>query len=375
MFCFLGCNLNTKEKTTIANTNNKNDSSAKCCKNSRTSHLLKNNFTNSSNHIEDTSSELSICYSNKDMVLIDSGVFLMGAKQHPQALAREFPQHLVKVSSFYMDIHEVTNEQFSKFVKETGYKTIAERPINWEEIKKQLPKNTPKPKDEALNPGSMVFYPNESIFDLIDYSQWWRWVQGASWKEPFGPGSNINGKENFPVVHIAFHDAAEYAKWCGKRLPTEAEWEWAARGGLKEKIYPWGDESVEKGEAKCNYWTGVFPSKNTAKDGYAGLAPVMQYAPNGYGLFDMAGNVWEICSDWFDADYYLSFNLSETAINPKGPKSWNYPLEPLDPKRVIKGGSFLCNDSYCSSYRVSARMPNSQDTGMSHTGFRCVKDL
>ena len=158
-------------------------------------------------------------------------------------------------------------------------------------------------------------------------------------------------------------------------MPTEAEWEWAARGGLKDQVYPWGNLSVEEGTPKCNYWTGIFPTQNTKEDGFSGVAPVMQYEANGYGLYDMAGNVWEICEDWYDENYYSSLIITEIQDNPKGPKTWNYPLEPMDPKRVIRGGSFLCNDSYCSSYRVSARMPNSQDTGMSHTGFRCVKDI
>ena len=316
-----------------------------------------------------------IADSSSKMVLIPAGDYMMGAENSKMALAREFPRHRVQISSFYMDIHEVTNAQFAAFIEATGYVTVAERPINWNIIKEQLPPNTPKPSSDFLQAGSMVFISNKEIFNLVDYSQWWRWIQGASWKNPFGPESSIKGKENEPVVHISYEDAKAYAEWCGKRLPTEAEWEWAARGGLKNKIYPWGNQSLEAGPQKCNYWTGIFPVKNTGTDGYEGIAPVMTYAANGYGLYDMAGNVWEICSDWYDENYYERCLIEHIVKDPIGPSTWHYPREPNDPKRVIRGGSFLCNDSYCSSYRVSARMPYSQDTGMSHTGFRCVKDI
>ena len=311
----------------------------------------------------------------RNMSLIPAGEFMMGASEEVMALGREFPQHLVKVDSFYMDVHEVTNAQFAQFVNETDYLTVAELPIDWTEFKKQLPSGTPEPTEEALQPGSMVFTPSEEIFNYIDYSQWWTWVRGADWKHPEGPYSNIKDQGQSPVVHICYDDALAYAEWSGLRLPTEAEWEWAARGGLNDKIYPWGDQPVEQGEPKCNFWTGVFPFKNTKQDGYLGVAPVMQYEPNGYGLHDMAGNVWEICSDWYDERYYDTLAESQITDNPKGPKTWHYPLEPYDPKRVIRGGSFLCNDSYCSSYRVSARMPYSASTGMNHTGFRCVKEF
>ena len=341
-----------------------------CCKITKADLLL--NQSHDSIFIEQNN--LLKSDSNTDtMIMIPSGEFYMGAGDDKWALAREFPQHKVRVDSFYMDVHEVTNRQFAEFVNATGYKTVAELPVDWEVLKLQLPTNTPKPDDSFLEPGSMVFIKTNQIFNLIDYSQWWRWIQGANWKHPQGPGSSIHGMEDYPVVHICYHDALAYANWCGKRLPTEAEWEWASRGGLKNKIYPWGDEGVEVNEAKCNYWTGVFPSSNSKQDGYEGVAPVMSYKPNNFGLYDMAGNVWEICSDWFGENYYQTFNPNEVAYNPQGPDTWEFTPEPLDPKRVVKGGSFLCNDSYCSSYRVSARMPYSQDTGMSHTGFRCVK--
>lgn len=374
---FVLCACKTSEQNSDGDkqlySKNYNESQNKCCENSRTRGIFEETFYVNS-EINDSLNILQVD-NNMIMAYIPEGIFTMGASKPYMALKRELPQHQVKINAFYMDIHEVTNAQFSDFVKETNYKTIAEQEINWDLLKKQLPKNTPKPNDDFLEAGSMVFVSNNEIYNFIDISQWWRWIKGANWRHPKGPGSNIVGKENEPVIHICYKDALAYAAWCGKRLPTEAEWEWAARGGLKNKIYPWGNLSVEKGKPKCNYWTGVFPTKNTKEDGFDGVAPVMQYKPNGYGLFDMAGNVWEICEDWYDENYYSSLDLSEIQDNPKGPKTWNYPLEPMDPKRVIRGGSFLCNDSYCSSYRVSARMPYSQNTGMSHTGFRCVRDV
>ena len=373
IFVLSACkNSNTSEESE----NNDNENYQKtCCENSRTKHLLEEiQYTPSDNILNDSLHYLQADSSMK-MTYIPEGIYAMGSSTLIMALKRELPQHQVKVNAFYMDIHEVTNAQFSAFVTATNYKTIAEREIDWSILKKQFPENTPKPNSDILQPGSMVFVASKNIYNLIDISQWWRWTKGANWKHPYGPGSSIKGKAQEPVVHICYHDALAYAKWCGKRLPTEAEWEWAARGGLKDKVYPWGNLSVEKGPPKCNYWTGIFPTQNTKEDGFDGVAPVMQYEPNGYGLYDMAGNIWEICSDWYDENYYSSLNITEIQDNPKGPKTWNYPLEPLDPKRVIRGGSFLCNDAYCSSYRVSARMPYSQETGMSHTGFRCVKDI
>ena len=297
----------------------------------------------------------------------------MGATKLDFALARELPTHEVELDSFFMDVHEVTNEAFDRFVQETGYVTYAERPINWLALKSQLPEGTPKPPDSLLIPGSMVFQGNTEVFSMSDHSQWWEWMNGACWRHPFGPGSSIQGLEKHPVVHISYFDACAYAHWSGKRLPTEAEWEWAARGGLVGQMYPWGSAPIDEGGAKCNYWTGIFPSYNSAEDGYASAAPVMQFEPNGYGLHDMAGNVWEICADWYDEKHYETVTEGDVWKNPIGPETWAYALEPNDPKRVMRGGSFLCNDSYCASYRVSARMPFSQETGMSHIGFRCVK--
>ena len=360
------------EETQIKIVKTKENTVKRCCENLTRTSLIKNSMK----LLTDTIDLETIIRSDFDsMVVILQGIFSMGASDQNGALNREYPVHKVKVNSFLMDIHEVTNSQFKKFIDETGYVTTAEKRIDWEILKKQLPENTPKPNDEVFEPGSLVFSMPNEVTSLIDFSQWWKWTKGANWKQPKGPNSSIVGIENHPVVHISYQDAVQYAKWCGKRLPTEAEWEWAARGGLNNSIYPWGNENVNDGEAKCNFWSGNFPVENNKKDGYVLTSPVMKYPPNKYGLYDMAGNVWEICSDWYDANYYQQLSKNEMSINPKGPKTWNYPREPNDPKKVVRGGSFLCNDSYCSSYRVSARMPYSKDTGMSHTGFRCVKDI
>ena len=310
---------------------------------------------------------------DKDMVLIPAGEFMMGG-DGKFALPRESPIHPVKVGSFYMDVKEVTNAEFREFVKATGYTTIAERKVNWEELKKQLPPGTPKPPEENLQPGSLVFTPRPGITDLSNYYQWWAWVNYADWRHPEGPDSSIDGKDDHPVVHIAFKDAQAYAKWAGKRLPTEAEWEWAARGGLKDKTYPWGDKDVNEAPYECNSWQGEFPNINTAADGYEKTAPVGSFAPNGYGLYDMGGNVWEITTDWYDINYYKKLSVTQTTDNPKGPEKSYNPTAPYAEFTVIKGGSFLCNDSYCASYRVSARMPLEMDSAMNHAGFRCVKD-
>lgn len=308
----------------------------------------------------------------KGMVLIPGGSFRMGGNNE-QAANDEYPQHSVKVDPFWMDATEVTNAQFAAFVKATAYKTTAETKPDWEELKKAVPPGTPKPSEELLVPASMVFKQTDHPVDLHDYSQWWSWVPGADWQHPNGPGSDIKGKENYPVVHISWDDAQAYCKWAGKRLPTEAEWEFAARGGLKENIYPWGNEPVNAGKPKTNSWEGDFPYHNENKDHFERTAPVAQFDKNGYGLFDMAGNVWEWCSDWYDANYYKTIEAN-LAVNPKGPSKSFDPEEPYTQKKSLRGGSFLCNDSYCSGYRVARRMKSSPDTGSEHIGFRCVKD-
>ena len=310
--------------------------------------------------------------SNTGMVSIQGGEFMMGA-DNDQADKDEYPKHKVILDPFWIDQHEVTNDQFAKFIESTGYVTTAERKPDWEELKKQLPPGTPKPDESLLVAASLVFTPPKQEVDLNDYSQWWSWVPGVSWKHPEGPGSTIDGKGNYPVIHVSWDDAMAYCKWAGKRLPTEAEWEFASRGGLNNKIYPWGDEHINKGKAKANTWEGSFPYKNTAYDTFTGLAPVKSFAPNGYGLYDMAGNVWEWCQDKYRNDYYQSINSPNGVKNPQGPADSFDPDEPFTPKRVSRGGSFMCNESYCSGYRVARRMKSSPDSGMSNLGFRCAK--
>lgn len=310
--------------------------------------------------------------SKSGMVPIPGGSFMMGADNN-QADQDEYPKHKVIVDSFWMDEHEVTNDQFAKFVESTGYITTAERKPDWEELKKQLPPDTPKPDESLLVPASLVFSPPAHKVDLNDYSQWWSWVPGANWKHPEGPASDIKGKGNYPVVHISWDDAMAYSKWTGKRLPTEAEWEYASRGGLINNIYSWGNEHVNQGKAKANTWEGSFPDNNSGFDKFKGLAPVKSFLPNGYKLYDMAGNVWEWCADWYRNDYYQSVNKPEGILNPKGPGDSYDPDEPYTPKRVSRGGSYMCNESYCTGYRAARRMKSSPDSGMSNLGFRCVK--
>ncbi len=306
------------------------------------------------------------------MVRIPGGTFMMGA-DNDQAAKDEYPKHKVTVGAFWMDATEVTNKEFKEFVEATGYVTTAERPVDWEEIKKQVAPGTPKPHDSLLQPSSLIFKSTLHAIDLSDYSVWWEWKRGADWKHPQGPGSSIDGKDNYPVTHVSWDDAMAYCKWAGKRLPTEAEWEFAARGGLVNKIYPWGDESVESGKPKANYWQGKFPYQNDLKDKYYAAAPVKSYAANNYGLFDMSGNVWEWCADWYKNDHYDADNVPSGVVDPTGPEKSFDPEEPYSPKRVTRGGSFLCNESYCTGYRVARRMKSSPDTGMEHLGFRCVK--
>lgn len=304
------------------------------------------------------------------MVWIPGGEFTMGAPEKDQhARPDEFPAHRVRVDGYWMDETEVTNAQFRAFVDATGYVTTAEKAPDWEEIKKQVPPGTPKPSDDKLVAASLVFVGTKGPVGLQDVSQWWAWTPGADWRHPEGPKSSIDGKDDHPVVQVSWDDAVAYATWAGKRLPTEAEWEFAARGGLDGKLNTWGDDPVTA--VRANTWQGTFPYMNTEADGFATTSPVRAFAANGYGLFGTAGNVWEWCADWYRPDAYAA-DASRVALNPTGPASSMDPGDPTAPKRVIRGGSFLCHDSYCASYRPAARMRNTTDTSMQHMGFRCV---
>ncbi len=306
------------------------------------------------------------------MVWIPGGEFSMGSvdcqtsKCTPETVADALPVTRVRVDGFWADKTEVTNAQFAKFVAETGYKTIAEIAPTPEEF--------PGVPLENLVAGSIVFTPSKNVANLDNHLQWWSYVPGASWKHPEGPESSIYGKGYLPVVHIAFADAQAYAKWAGKRLPTEAEWEFAARGGLAGKIYAWGDEFQPAGKAMANTWQGKFPANDEGTDGYAGVAPVAKYPPNAYGLHDVAGNVWEWVADWYRPDTYaLAKRVDGVVDNPRGPGSSFDPAEPGVKKRVQRGGSFLCTDQYCTRYMVGTRGKGEASSGSSHVGFRCVK--
>jgi formylglycine-generating enzyme required for sulfatase activity len=307
--------------------------------------------------------------SHTGMVWIDGSEFLMGATKEEHGFAEEYPQHTVQVNGFWMDATEVTNAEFTDFVNATGYITTAERKPDWEMMKLQLPANTEKPPDSLLAPGALVFTPTQSEVSLNDASQWWQFVRGANWQHPEGPGSSIEGKENHPVVQVSWEDAMAYCKWAGKRLPTEAEWEWAAKGKNKNAMYSWGNRELSDDFLPANTWQGNFPYSNLLQDKFYTTAPVKSFAPNENGLYDMSGNVWEWCADWMDANYYNT--LSDKTVNPVGPADGGTTTHPH--QKVLKGGSFLCNASYCTGYRVARRSSNGWDTGSNHTGFRCVK--
>ena len=307
------------------------------------------------------------------MVWVAGKTFLQGAKATDKfAMAREKPAHRVTVDGFFMDATEVTNKQFKAFIKATKYITVAERAIDWEEMKKQLPQGTPKPHDSILQPGSLLFNKNVSaVVNMDNYYQWWTWKIGANWKHPEGPNSSIEGKDNYPVVHIAYEDALAYCKWANRRLPTEAEWEAAAQGKNTDAIYTWGN-NPEILNVNANTWQGTFPIKNESKDGFELIAEVKSYPPNSIGLYDMLGNVWEITSDLFHVNHYKELDISKPIINPKGANTSYNPNNPYEKEYVIKGGSFLCHASYCASFRISAKMGVAIDSGSDHTGFRTV---
>jgi len=302
-------------------------------------------------------------HAHDGMIWIPGGEFWMGADDSHMTDAK--PWHRVYVDGFWMDKTEVTNEQFEQFVKATGYVTVAE-------IKPRL-EDYPQAKPENLVAGSVVFSPPDHEVELGNHFQWWSYVAGANWRHSNGPASDIQNRKNHPVVHIAYADALAYCKWAGKRLPTEAEFEFASRGGLDRKRYDWGDEFMPGGKHMANTFQGHFPDMNTGEDGYTATAPVASFPPNNYGLFDMAGNVWEWTSDWYRADYYQTLAASgQVVVNPTGPADSFDPAEPGVVKRVMRGGSFLCTDQYCSRYMAGGRGKGEPDTGTNHLGFRCV---
>lgn len=312
------------------------------------------------------------------MVWIPGGEYSMGSDDPtplvcggPDSMPDARPVHRVYVDGFWMDATEVTNAQFREFVKATGYKTIAEIAPTKEEFPTAPPEN--------LKAGSTVFTPTDKPVPLNNHFQWWRYQHGADWQHPDGPQSSIEGKDNYPVVHIAHPDAIAYCKWAGKRLPTEAEWEFAGRGGHAGDIYSWGNELHPDGKYMANTYQGKFPAKDNGEDGFAGIAPVKQFAPNGYGLYDVGGNVWEWCEDWYRPDTYARQIVAaggpeQTIRNPKGPSKPYDPAEPDEKKRVHRGGSFLCTDQYCTRYMVGSRGKGEEKTGSNHVGFRCVVD-
>lgn len=286
----------------------------------------------------------------------------MGSNHMPDAQ----PVHQVEVKGFWIDRTDVTNAEFARFAKATGYVTIAERPLD--------PKEFPDLAPNELLPGSVVFTPPPNGASLDNPLAWWKFVKGANWRHPLGPNSDIRGKENYPVVHIAWADAVAYAKWAGKRLPTEAEWEFAARGGRDRQDYSWGNQFKPGGKWKANTYHGHFPYKDTSDDGFAGIAPVASFPPNDFGLYDMSGNVWQWVADWYRPDYYAQLQQNENiAINPQGPRDSFDPQEAGVPKRVQKGGSFLCTDQYCERYMPGARGKGDPQTGTNNVGFRCVR--
>jgi formylglycine-generating enzyme len=308
------------------------------------------------------------------MVLIPGGTFSMGAPNavgmtdggnDPMPDSR--PVHRVYVDGFLMDDHEVTNAEFEKFVKATGYITSAE--------KKPTAQDLPGVDPSLLTAGSVVFKAPGNPVPLDNELRWWTYEKGADWKHPEGPSSNIKGKENHPVVHITWEDANAYAKWAGKRLPTEAEWEFASRGGLSGNMFAWGNNFRPDGKWMGNSFQGSFPDKNSGEDGFTGTAPVKQFPANGYGLYDMSGNVWEWCSDYYHVNYYNDLKEQGTANNPSGPSESYDPYEPGTIKKVQRGGSFLCTDQYCTRYMMGTRGKGDWKTSTNHVGFRCVKDL
>jgi sulfatase modifying factor 1 len=307
------------------------------------------------------------------MVWIPGGEFSMGAAAEPgmndvgmQATTDSRPVHRVYVDGFWMDATEVTNAQFAAFVEATHYVTVAERTPRAADF--------PGARPENLVAGAVVFSPPDHPVPLDSHFRWWAYAKGANWRHPDGPSSSIAGRDRYPVVEVAYEDAVAYANWISKRLPTEAEWEFAARGGLSGKLYPWGDAFTPDGRTMANTFQGHFPDRDDDEDGFRGLAPVAQFPPNAYGLYDVAGNAWEWVSDWYRPDYYAQLaSAGGVTRNPQGPASPFDPSEPTEQKHVNRGGSFLCTDQYCSRYMVGTRGKGESTTGTNHLGFRLVK--
>jgi formylglycine-generating enzyme required for sulfatase activity len=300
------------------------------------------------------------------MVWIPGGTFRMGSEAwYPE----ERPVHSVTVDGFWMDDHQVTVAEFRRFVKATGYVTLAERPLD--------PADYPDAVPELLVSGALVFQGTSGPVPLNDYRQWWAYVPGATWDRPEGPGSDVAGRDRHPVTQVAYEDAEAYARWAGKELPSEAEWEFAARGGLDQATYPWGDEFAPRGRMMANTWQGEFPWQNHETDGYRGTSPVKTFPPNGYGLYDMAGNVWEWTSDFFtprhpdEAEHSCCAPRNPRVLSPDGSYEVGRPGETI-PRRVTKGGSHLCAPNYCHRYRPAARQGEAVDTSTGHIGFRCI---
>jgi len=300
-----------------------------------------------------------------DMVWIPGGTFQMGSDHH---YSEERPAHVARVEGFWIDKYEVTNEQFARFVEATKHLTLAERPARAEDY--------PGAKPEMLEPASVVFRKPAHRVDLGNHFNWWSYVQGANWRHPEGPDSTIEERAQHPVVHIAYEDAVAYAEWVGKELPSEAEWEFAARGGLDGAVYAWGDEFTPGGRPMANTWQGEFPWQNLCTDGFEGTSPIGQYSPNGYGLFDMIGNVWEWTSDWYSAGHAMTKPCCGGAAQKAADQSYDPQMPEIKiPRRVIKGGSFLCAPNYCRRYRPAARMAQPIDTAACHVGLRLVSRL
>ena len=300
----------------------------------------------------------------ENMLWIPGGSFMMGSNEHYE---EEAPVHKVTVDGFWMDKYELTNTEFRKFIEETGYITFCEKPPNPDDYPGALP--------EMLVAASVVFKKPDHRVDIKNYFNWWTFVPGADWKHPFGPDTTIEDKDNYPVVHLAYEDVEAYAKWAGKEIPTEAEWEFAARGGLESKEYAWGDEMYPDEKAMANTWQGEFPIENTLADGFELIAPVGTFPPNGYGLHDIIGNVWEWTSDWYQF-HSKSVNSCCSDINPRGgtPES-SFDIRMPDiqiPRKVMKGGSYLCAPNYCRRYRPAARMAQPVDTSTCHLGCRLI---